>query len=208
MANTEQAWLESEKSNEIGRRPWPLRKKLTMAAVVFLIAVGLALTRHHGNNGNNAGHGNRNNHLGRRSATWRPSSGTSWQIILRRPVDLGTALSPDVDVYDLDMYENPAATLKALQEKGKRVICYFSAGSYEDWRADKGEFTDADLGKPLVGWPGERWLKLSSENVRRIMSERVKYAADKGCDAIDPDNVDGYVCGSCLDIPFTWRCLG
>ena len=45
----------------------------------------------------------------------------------------------------------------------------------------------------LDGWPGERWLKLSSDNVRSIMKKRVEMSAQKGCDGIDVDNVDGYV---------------
>ncbi|KND88889.1 hypothetical protein TOPH_06401 [Tolypocladium ophioglossoides CBS 100239] len=207
MADTEKAQPVKEK-----RQPWPLWKKLAVAAAVFLAVVGLAvglgvgLTRHHGDDNNNntgndnstggsgggsGGGGGGDNPAGR-NATWRPKAGVSWQIILRNPVDLSTALSPGVDVFDLDMYENSAATLATLRDSGKRVICYFSAGSYEDWRADKGEFQDSDLGKPLRGWPGERWLRLSSDNVRRIMTERIKYAAGKGCDAVDPDNVDGY----------------
>ena len=40
---------------------------------------------------------------------------------------------------------------------------------------------------------GEKWLDLNSENVRRIMSKRIELAAEKGFDAIDPDNIDGYV---------------
>lgn len=90
------------------------------------------------------------------------------------------------------MYENPSSTFKLLHDMNKRVICYFSAGSYEDWRADKDAFLPADLGSDLEGWRGEKWLKLSSTNVRNIMAKRIKQASDKGCDAIDPDNVDGY----------------
>ncbi|POR37457.1 Uncharacterized protein TPAR_02341 [Tolypocladium paradoxum] len=200
MADAERAAPAAEKRNEDAKRqPWPLWKKLAVAAAVLIVVVGLAvglgvgLTRHRGDNtddNNNDGPGS--DSPAGRNATWRPKAGASWQIVLRNPVDLSAALSPDVDVYDLDVYENPAATIAALRNRGKRVVCYFSAGSYEDWRADKGEFKDGDLGKQLRGWRGERWLRLSSENVRRIMRQRVKYAAGKGCDAIDPDNVDGY----------------
>jgi hypothetical protein len=76
---------------------------------------------------------------------------------------------------------------------GKKVICYFSAGSYESWRSDAKDFSNGDLGNNLDDWPGEKWLKLSSENVRGIMKKRVALAREKRCDAVDPDNVDGYV---------------
>jgi hypothetical protein len=39
----------------------------------------------------------------------------------------------------------------------------------------------------------EWWLDLKSANVKTIMEARIKRAAEAGCDAIDPDNIDGYV---------------
>jgi hypothetical protein len=45
----------------------------------------------------------------------------------------------------------------------------------------------------LDGWPGEVWVNISSTNVRNIMSKRLELASHKGCDAVDPDNMDGYV---------------
>ena len=44
----------------------------------------------------------------------------------------------------------------------------------------------------LDGWPDERWVELSSDNVRSIMADRLDLAVDKGCDAVEPDNTDGY----------------
>ena len=42
------------------------------------------------------------------------------------------------------------------------------------------------------GWPGEWWLNTKSANVRKIMVARMDLAKSKGCDAVDPDNVDGF----------------
>ncbi|KAH7324498.1 glycoside hydrolase superfamily [Stachybotrys elegans] len=125
---------------------------------------------------------------------WQPAVGASWQIVLLGAVDLQGPedITPDVDIYDLDLFDNDQETFAMLQAAGKKVICYFSAGSWEDWRDDKDDFNDEDLGKELDGWPDERWLDLTSTNVRNIMTRRIQVAADKGCDAIDPDNVDGY----------------
>lgn len=125
---------------------------------------------------------------------WQPAAGISWQIVLLNPIQVsGTTLSPNVKVWDLDLYDNDASTFKALHSSGKKVICYFSAGSYEDWRYDADQFVDSDLGETMDGWPDERWLDTRSSNVRKIMKLRIALAASKGCDAIDPDNVDGYV---------------
>lgn len=135
-----------------------------------------------------------------RTLKWAPGVGDSWQIVLLKPLDLSTDLEPDVAIYDLDLFNNEAEVIKELHNKDKKVICYFSAGSWEDWRDDKDKFQDADLGSTLDGWPDEKWLKLDSDNVRSIMAERIKLASDKGCDAIDPDNVDGYQNDNGLDL--------
>ena len=92
------------------------------------------------------------------------------------------------------MFNNTAETIHDIQSNGHKVICYFSAGSYEDWRPDADQFQNGtDLGKPLDGWPGEWWLNTTSANVRRIMLSRLDIASKKGCDGVDPDNVDAYV---------------
>ena len=120
---------------------------------------------------------------------WTPKAGTRWQIDIHGPL---SNTSIDVPIYDIDLFENSAETIASLHSQGRKVICYFSAGSYEDFRPDKGEFQSSDLGKGLDGWAGEKWLNTTSENVRRIMKERMDMAKAKGCDGIDPDNVDGY----------------
>lgn len=97
-----------------------------------------------------------------------------------------------VDMYDIDLFDTPTKTIQTLQATGAHVICYFSAGSYENWRADAKKFVKTDLGKNLSGWPGERWLDIRSSNVRKIMKARMDLAVSKGCDGVDPDNVDGY----------------
>src|SRR6185503_10806881 len=62
----------------------------------------------------------------------------------------------------------------------------------EDWRPDAGQFPKEVIGKGL-GWPGESWLDTRSAAVRTIMLARLDLAAKKGCHAVDPDNVDGYL---------------
>ncbi|KAK0386714.1 hypothetical protein NLU13_6549 [Sarocladium strictum] len=189
---------------------WSLKKKIALGVVLAIVIIGLAVglgvgltvgrngsdeDDGDGNGGNNNGNdngGNDNNSNNNNKTIWRPEVGASWQITLIKPMDVKTDLIPGVDIYDIDLFDNEKSTFDALHDQKKKVICYFSAGSYEDWRDDAGDFEKSDLGKPLDGWPGERWLKLSSENVRSIMTKRIKYAAEKGCDAIDPDNVDGY----------------
>ena len=120
---------------------------------------------------------------------WKPSAGASWQIVLEYPLN---DTSIDAEVYDIDLFDNTNSTISALRALNRRVICYFSAGSYENWRPDAAQFKSSDYGKGLDGWPGEYWLNTSSTNVRNIMTARLALAAKKGCDGVDPDNVDGY----------------
>jgi hypothetical protein len=128
------------------------------------------------------------------SSTWfKPAANSSWHIQLQ-PQAGATQINQnvDVDIYDIDLFDNSAEMIASLQSSGKKVICYFSAGSYEQWRSDAAQFNEPDLGLPLDGWPGERWLDVRSDNVRQIMLARLDLAKQKGCDGVDPDNVDGY----------------
>jgi hypothetical protein len=43
----------------------------------------------------------------------------------------------------------------------------------------------------MVG-PGENWLDIRSDNVSLIMKKRIDLAVQKGCDGVEPDNMDGY----------------
>lgn len=119
---------------------------------------------------------------------WQPAPGTSWQWQLSGAVDT----SFDVAMYDIDLFDNDAATIQALRADGRVVICYFSAGSYEDWREDAADFPQSALGAPLDDWEGEWWLDITDETVRQIMTARLDLAAAKGCDGVEPDNMDGY----------------
>ena len=118
---------------------------------------------------------------------YQPTKETSYQIQLQGNLNS----SHNVNIYDIDLFETSPTTIATLKSQGRKVICYFSAGSYEAWRPDAYKFQKSDLGKKLDGWD-ERWLDVRSANVRSIMKERLQLAAAKGCDGVDPDNVDGY----------------
>ncbi len=120
---------------------------------------------------------------------WQPAPGTSWHIQYVGALDT----SPDVEMYDLDLFDTPPETIANLQAAGRVVICYFSAGSWEDWRADAGDFPQIALGNDLAGWPGEKWLDIRRlDLLGPIMAARLDLAAQKNCDGVDPDNVNGY----------------
>lgn len=97
----------------------------------------------------------------------------------------------------VDLFDASSSRISTLKKSGRRVICYFSAGSYENWRADKAEFkksgTSSAIGKPLDGWDGENWLDYRNSGIKTIMAKRIQMAKDKGCQGVDPDNVDGHL---------------
>ncbi|MES2353720.1 MAG: endo alpha-1,4 polygalactosaminidase [Pseudomonadota bacterium] len=123
------------------------------------------------------------------SAVWVPPLNTSWQWQLTGlPIDQ----TVNVSMFDIDLFDNNASVIASLHSKGKKVICYFSAGSFENWRPDAAAFPASVLGSGN-GWPGEKWLDIRNLTVLGpIMKARLDLAAQKGCDGVEPDNVDGY----------------
>ena len=120
---------------------------------------------------------------------WKPTPGTSWQIQLQGKINTSYA----VQMYVIDLFDAPQAVIDNLHGRGIKVICYFSAGSFEDWRSDANAFPPDVLGSPLADWPGERWLDIRRVDVLGpIMAARLDLAKSKRCDGVDLDNVDGY----------------
>ncbi|HSR12297.1 MAG TPA: endo alpha-1,4 polygalactosaminidase, partial [Thermodesulfobacteriota bacterium] len=121
--------------------------------------------------------------------TWQPRPGTSWQWQLTGAIDT----SINAQVYDIDLFDAPQSVIDELHLRGSKVICYFSAGTFEDWRLDAQSFPQAVRGKKLDEWEGEQWLDIRNIAVLGpIISARLDLAAQKKCDAIEPDNIDGY----------------
>ncbi|CAI5534757.1 unnamed protein product, partial [Closterium sp. Naga37s-1] len=102
-------------------------------------------------------------------------------------------------VYDVDGFSVPPSTIAALKAGGKKVVCYFSFGTFESYRPDSDSFPKrVKKGRVCQDrwcrkwWPGERWLNVKDPVVKQIMEKRVQLAASKGCDGIEPDNIDAY----------------
>lgn len=102
-------------------------------------------------------------------------------------------------MYDIDLFDNSASVISQLHAKGRVVICYFST-QYENWRPDAASFTSNVLGSNLDDWPGERYVDIRTTTVRSIMQSRLDLAVSKGCDGVEPDNVDEYTNSNGLGI--------
>jgi hypothetical protein len=148
--------------------------------------------------GNGNGNGNGNDNDGN---WWKPSpaDALTWQWQLQGSIDH----SFDVDVYDIDLFDTSAEEISQLQDEGRIVICYFSAGTYEGWREDWQQHfsfitNDSYNGNkpPFAGkmddWD-ERWLDIRRiDLLGPIMKARLDLAKEKGCDAVEPDNMDAW----------------
>lgn len=127
---------------------------------------------------------------------WVPPLKVSWQWQLS--IDEGQTgidVTIPADVYDIDAFDNSAEDVTKLKSLrlGRRVICYISAGSWEDWRPDAAAFPDSVKGNTLDGWPNEKWLDVrQTEILIPLMRARMQMCKDKGFDAVEPDNLDAY----------------
>lgn len=80
------------------------------------------------------------------SNTWlKPTPGTSFLWSLERaipsnPVGKNNLSLKNMQVYDVDLFDSTIDEIKTYKAQGKKVACYFSAGSFEDWRSDASTF--------------------------------------------------------------------
>jgi len=93
------------------------------------------------------------------------------------------------------------ASVRAVHAMGAHAICYIDAGTAENWRSDYTKFDPGELGGPLPGWQGERFIDIADwstpvraphETLETIMANRVALCKEEGFDAIEADNVDAY----------------
>jgi hypothetical protein len=130
---------------------------------------------------------------------WKPTNAAPshyhWQLSTKfaYPGDV-VAGQGDV-VYDIDGETNDAATVAQLHALGSnvKVVCYVDVGTYENYRSDASQFPASVLGSSN-GWPGEQWLDVRQQSILLpIMKNRfVQWCVNKGFDAIEPDNLDGW----------------
>src|SRR6266566_3906790 len=124
---------------------------------------------------------------------WQPALNTSWQWQLTTPVDQ----TVNAQMYDIDMFDNDVSVVASLHAQGRKVICYISAGTFENWRPDAASFPAVVKGNAVSGWPGENWLDIRRLDILGpIMTARLDLCQTKGFDGVEPDNIDGYTNGT------------
>ena len=123
-------------------------------------------------------------------ARWQPQPTIEpWQWQLQGEIDT----SIPAGVYEVDGFDVSRQVVDELHSQGRKVICYLDVGSWERFRPDRGRFPKSVIGKRYEGFPDERWL-----DIRRIgklapaLRGRFELCREKGFDAVEPDNVNGY----------------
>jgi hypothetical protein len=122
---------------------------------------------------------------------WLPAPTTApWQWQLVGKIDT----SFPVGVYEVDGFTTKASVVDALHAKGVKVMCYVDVGSWEEFRPDAGDFPKSVIGRRYAGYEdSERWLDIRRiDKLGPILLKRFKLCADKGFDAVEADNVNGY----------------
>jgi hypothetical protein len=119
---------------------------------------------------------------------WQLPARLTWYWQLQGMVNNGEPVA----AYDIDGFENGAAEVAVLHARGTRVICYVDVGTAERFRPDYQLFPASVLGRSN-GWPGERWLDIRRLDVLEpIMAARLRMCAEKGFDAVEPDNIEAF----------------
>ncbi len=122
------------------------------------------------------------------SGLWKPKPGTTWHWQLSGTIDV----TVEAEMFDVDLFETSTSTINNLHQRGRAVVCYMSAGSWEDYRPDADQFPDEVKGRSN-GWPGEKWLDIRQLDVLRpIMEARLDLCAKKGFDGVEFDLISGF----------------
>ena len=120
---------------------------------------------------------------------WAPVVGATWQYQLEGRIDT----SVDADIFDVDLFTTRHAAIADLHDRGRHVLCYMSAGSWESYRPDADRFPAVVKGRALDGWPDERWLDVRRLDILKpLMRARLDRCAAKGFDGVELDWIDGY----------------
>lgn len=134
-----------------------------------------------------------------------PTKPLALQWVLAGPLDLSDPIQlglrdfngktlPAPDVYDIDGECNSQTTVSALHSQGHKVICYIDVGAYETDRHDASAFPKSVIGDSVQGWAGSFWLDIRQiTTLEPIMKARIADCAAKGFDAVEPDQLDGFV---------------
>jgi len=127
------------------------------------------------------------------NARWKPPAGVKWNWILGENPNKLSVPKGEYEVIDIDLDNVTAETVSKYHNLGLKVICYFSAGTYEPFRGASQEMLKVEglVMTKMKDWD-ENWLDFRKEGIKPFMTERMDLAVQKGCDGVEFDNVDAF----------------
>jgi len=126
-------------------------------------------------------------------AYWKPKPGLKWNWSLGTNPSKIPIENTDYEVIDVDLYTVTKDIINKMHKNNKKVICYFSAGTYETQREEaQGMLEVKGLVRTKMEEWDEYWLDYRLSEIKPFMTERLDLAQSKGCDGIEFDNVDTF----------------
>jgi len=121
---------------------------------------------------------------------WKAKVGSTWNYVLGHKINLATEKA---EVLEIDVNKS-ADLIKEYHNAGKKVICYFSGGTIEDFRDDYDDYASVKglIRNTYDEWDDEKWLDFRLEGIKPLIKRRMQMAVNKKCDGIEVDNVDAY----------------
>jgi len=118
----------------------------------------------------------------------------TWSLLAWGFNNGGNDITTGMKVVDVDIDEQKDM-IQPLRNQGHIVLCYFSSGTLEPFRADceanKAAWQQVAVGN-MKGWD-EEWLDIRKlDALQKLMSPRFQRAASQGCHGVEPDNIDCY----------------
>jgi len=131
--------------------------------------------------------------VGLSTARWQPKAGIKWNWTLGQNPNNLSINKGEFEVMDIDLLDTTKETIKSFHNLGLKVICYFSAGTYEPFRAESQGMLHVKglVQNKMADWD-ENWLDYRVEGIKPFMIENLDIAVSKGCDGVEFDNVDAY----------------
>ena len=124
-----------------------------------------------------------------------PPAGTlAWDWQIGAETEAKVAVPAGVTLMDLDGFETSAAKVAELKAQGIYTVCYLNAGSYESYRPDSAEYPESLKIQTDPNWPDESFVDIrdvfrEGSVLAGILDRRLAMCADKGFDAVEPDNL-------------------
>lgn len=157
---------------------------------------GVILVLHDAAAGADSGAGAGNSAVDPAEEPYVPAEEARWLARLDGAVNI----DDDADFFYLDAEQQRPGDLAELHRQGRHYLCYLSAGSFEDFRADADRFPASAIGNPVAAFPGERWLDVRDPTVRQLMAARIERLAALGCDGVPPSSLAVHAADTGFDL--------